>query len=49
MTGPLLLLVCHPFATACAEFLVKNYAFRYPTVPSRGLIRTVKLPNGRFF
>jgi hypothetical protein len=42
------LLICHPFATARGEFRVKNYAFKYPIVPSRVLIRTVKLPNGRF-
>ncbi len=34
MTRPLLLLVCHPFAADCCEFLVKNYAFREPIVSS---------------
>jgi hypothetical protein len=48
MTGPLLLSVCHPFGPACGEFLVKNDAFRFPIVPSRVLIRTAKLLNGRF-
>ena len=48
MTQPLPLLICHPFATVRGEFRVKNYAFKYPIVPSRVLIRTVKLPNGRF-
>ena len=42
------LLVRHKFAPASGEFRIKNHALRYPIVPSRVLIKTVKLSNGRF-